>query len=58
MLMISAAGGINIEDVAEKNPEKIAIILTWFIGLSDSFMISPTMWIVPSSPRYFWSLST
>ena len=26
MLMISAAGGINIEDVAEKNPEKICTI--------------------------------
>ncbi len=33
MLMVSAAGGINIEDVAEKNPEKIHTI--YFPDLDD-----------------------
>ena len=33
MLMISAAGGMNIEDVAEKNPEKI--YTTYFPDLSE-----------------------
>jgi len=36
MLMISAAGGINIEDVAEKNPEKI--YTTYFPDLSEIYL--------------------
>tara|TARA_B100001123_G_C15270093_1_gene1009976 strand:+ start:382 stop:1566 length:1185 start_codon:yes stop_codon:yes gene_type:complete len=36
MLMISAAGGINIEDVAEKNPEKI--FTTYFPDLSEIYL--------------------
>ena len=35
----------------------IAITLTWFIGWFDSFIISPTICMVPSSPRYLRSLS-
>ena len=36
MLMISAAGGMNIEDVAEKNPEKI--YTTYFPDLSEIYL--------------------